>query len=931
MAGPFGKVLTVKRMKSNAVAYLLMLSLSILALPAAALEADKEFEFASGLVELGFADLANTVVEQILRRHPDERDRATRIRGEILVAQRRFADAEELVKTMPEGHTQRYALKLRIANGHFRAGNIEEAQRLYDAFFSVYEDRTPTDPDLLRFYQDAAYQYGQMLERMGNRAGAAEAYHRLLRSEMEDEGAMRRLQMDLARLYLQLGREASGSERERFLDLAFEMCEEVQWGGYDLWFGQSISLMAHVELTRGNEEAARELLQSYMSDLQRLDRLLREQNIPAALSPVANARFLLGELYEKQVHALREAGAPESQVLTAIQRALTEFYNVFGQYGGSEWGGEAGTRGRALVQLLQDDYGRQVNIDFGEHVAQAAQAQFTLADDLFRQRNFERAVEEYLRILTSFPEGEPSKRALANLLMSYVQLDDPLYVEMMVAYLSERFSNNEILGNAILLATRHYAEKRDEEMFATIVNYFFDGFPEHDRAPQLLFDMARRSERAGDLEQAANYYERIIANYPRHRFFLRALMARALLHHQQEEFAEAAPLFERFVAETPPGHNRVRAQFMLADSFQRQRKFREAVQAYRRVVEWMSADEPVDNVTAEDVERNERLAERALFFTGFSFGRMQEPAAQRSAFADRGILIYRQFLGRHPESSLAPRAMRDKGALLLELGRTEEAAEVFETLARRYPDSEEGRNALFELVRSAFEIGNRDIARDAFRQMIEAPDNYSPEEFTRIGQLMLENGMYDDVIPAYRQVVATTEERRMLELALFGLGSAYSQQGDHGEAVTMLNDLLERFPNSPFFYDAKFLLADAHLQRQEFRESNAALADILRLSQDNLINQRAQFKLGQLQAARGDKQQALASFQRIALLQDPANADLRPIIEESLMKSLNLMMELELYSDVRAVFDQFQEDFAGSPRIDEARRIRDAARSSERR
>ena len=241
------------RMKISAAVFLAGGLLCVMPIASVALDVDNEFEFASGLIDLGFPDLANRVVREVVRLHPDERDRATRIEGEILIAQRRFGDAEELVKTMPEGHPQRYALQLRIANGHFRAGNTEEAQRLYDAFFEVYADRTPTDPDLLRFYQDAAYQYGQMMERMNNRRAAAEAYARLLRAGVDDTSAERRLQMDLARLYLQLGRETSGSEQENFLNQAFEICEEVQWGGYDLWFGQSIGVMAHVHLVRGDE------------------------------------------------------------------------------------------------------------------------------------------------------------------------------------------------------------------------------------------------------------------------------------------------------------------------------------------------------------------------------------------------------------------------------------------------------------------------------------------------------------------------------------------------------------------------------------------------------------------------------------------------------------------------------------------------------
>lgn len=894
---------------------------------AQAMDVDEEFEFASGLIELGFADLANRVVSEVVRLHPDERDRATRIEGEILVAQRRFDDAEELVKSMPEGHPQRYALQLQIARGHFRANNTEDAQRLYEAFFDVYADRVPTDPDLLRFYQDAAYQYGQMMESLGKRAEAAEAYQRLLNAGLDDPTAERRLRIDLARLYLRLGREASGEERDRLLNQVYELSERVQWGGYDLWFGQSIGLMANALLARGDEQGARQLLQRYMRDLNRIDRILREQNHPPAMSPVASARFLLGELHEKHVHELRDRNAPESDILQAIQAALTEYFTVFGQYGMSEWGPEASTRGRALVELLQTEYGRDVNIDFGEHGGQAAQAQFTMADDLFRQRNYERAIEEYLRILTSFPEGEPSLRALANLMLSYAYLEDDLHVKMMAAYLSERFAGQTIAANALLRTSRIYVERRDEDMFSHLFDKYFAGFPDHERAPQLMFEMARRRENAGDMEGAIEYFEQIVENYPRDRFALQARMAVANAAHQREDYERAAQLFAAYLEEATPGHSRIRAQFMLADSLRRQSQYPQAIRAYGQVIQRLSGDNPPDNARPEDAERNERLAERALFFVGVSFTRMTQPEAQVDDFRRRGISSFQQFLSRHPESSLAPTAMRHKGALQMALGQADAASQTFTQLADRYPDSEEGRSALFALVRSAFEIGEPDIARDAFRRMIESPDDYSPEEFTRVGQLMLDNGMYDDVIPAYQRVVETSDDRQLLQLALFGLGTAYGQQGDHERAVENLRQLLSDFPNTAYFFEAQFKLAESSREMENFAAANTALAEILRLSQDNNMIQQAQFELGRLQIARGDRREALASFQRIALLQDPDNQRLRPLIEESFVKAMELALELELYGEVAENVAQYEETFPRGQFMTEVRRLRDEARS----
>ena len=45
-------------------------------------ELDREFEFASGLVKIGFPDFADKVVQQVLKFHPDQKDRARLIQAE---------------------------------------------------------------------------------------------------------------------------------------------------------------------------------------------------------------------------------------------------------------------------------------------------------------------------------------------------------------------------------------------------------------------------------------------------------------------------------------------------------------------------------------------------------------------------------------------------------------------------------------------------------------------------------------------------------------------------------------------------------------------------------------------------------------------------------------------------------------------------------
>ncbi|MFH0878351.1 MAG: hypothetical protein V2A34_01425, partial [Lentisphaerota bacterium] len=136
---------------------------------------DREFQFASGLVELGFPDFADKVVQQVLRLNPDQKDRAKLIQAEILISRRKFTEAEALVNELGVSNPKAQAISLALAKKYNQIGEIGKAKDLYNNFFKQYEGKIPTDPDLLRFYQESAYQFGQMLEASGDMDGAVKA------------------------------------------------------------------------------------------------------------------------------------------------------------------------------------------------------------------------------------------------------------------------------------------------------------------------------------------------------------------------------------------------------------------------------------------------------------------------------------------------------------------------------------------------------------------------------------------------------------------------------------------------------------------------------------------------------------------------------------------------------------------------------------
>jgi tetratricopeptide (TPR) repeat protein len=885
--------------------------------PAFADELDQDFEFASKLIDNGFPDYADKVVQNVLRLHPDQKDRAKLIQAQILISRRKFSDAEEIVKTMGADNPKAQAISLALAKGYYVMGELDKSKQLYDGFFKQYEGRVPTDPDLLRFYQDSAYQFGQMLETAGDKAGAIKAYGRVLTTN-PDKNISRRIMAKQAELDVQVAASGPAEQREPYLNEAKKLCETIQWGGLDIWFGQSIITMAHIQMVKEDRGGAQKVIQKNLDILKEIDMFIRDSGLPMSESPMAGARFLLGELLQQDAEALEKQNKPE-EAIQAYGKALGEFYNVFAKYGDSEWGPQAGVRAQSIKTVLQVKYGKKVNVELGAFQDKAAEAQFRLADNLFRQKKYQEATTEYLKNLNNFPETDASVIALGNLLLSYANIEDTLMVKTVTDYLGERFSGKDPAAMALLAAGKFYFDRKDESMYMVAYNTYLKYFPKHPRAAGILFTLAGLRRQTNDLAGATQYYQRIVDGYPNDQFYTKALNQMAWGYFATSNYEGAIQGLSHFIREAQPGPEKAQAQFALSDCYRQLGKLKEALAEFTLVLQWLAPKDNPYATSAADVQKNHELLEKAAFYRGYCLQRIKDPPEAVADYRAQGIKAYDQFIALFPQSKLAPKALNGKGTIQLELGQFDAAAKTFDDLAAKYPQSDEGKSALFSLVRSAMEIKQYDQAKSAFDKMMTR-GGYTPDEFTRIGQMMLDAGLHPQAIQAFQQVAVSTQERGLLERSLFGLGKAYFELKKYPESIKALEDLMVKYPKSGLFYDAKFTLGGAYRETGSLSNAVLAMSDVLKYANTNTLVNKASMELGYIQEQQDELQAALASFSRVALLGDPADSQIRPLVEQSILKCIDLSDKLQRYQDELDSCDQYLKLFPTGAKIEEVRK-----------
>jgi branched-chain amino acid transport system substrate-binding protein len=97
------------------------------------------------------------------------------------------------------------------------------------------------------------------------------------------------------------------------------------------------------------------------------------------------------------------------------------------------------------------------------------------------------------------------------------------------------------------------------------------------------------------------------------------------------------------------------------------------------------------------------------------------------------------------------------------------------------------------------------------------------------------NESFDQAIAAYSQYISRYPDGKMIDAAFLKLGITHQQVGKNDQALTYLEQLIQKFPKSPFIMDARIEILSVYLKQGRFRkleqDATAILKDSLHATQ----------------------------------------------------------------------------------------------------
>lgn len=251
---------------------------------------------------------------------------------------------------------------------------------------------------------------------------------------------------------------------------------------------------------------------------------------------------------------------------------------------------------------------------------------------------------------------------------------------------------------------------------------------------------------------------------------------------------------------------------------------RRCQQMHRRVVCASDVFVHCDRVDATSGEADERRAVTRLIAGDVLRG---------EGDANGALACYKEALDAKPDYLEAALIY---SAVLLEEKRPEEAADIFEKLVEKHPESSRLRNYL---GRCLFMAGKRADSQVEFEKAIELDANFG-EAYSNLAVLLWEDGALDDALDMMNRAAELSPQSPDV---IYNIGMIYAQLGQGQRAMEMLQHYLTLSPND---LHAKTYLAVLLLENGAEQEGVTQLEEVLSVAPEHPEALRV---LGDLQAA----------------------------------------------------------------------------------
>ena len=167
-----------------------------------------------------------------------------------------------------------------------------------------------------------------------------------------------------------------------------------------------------------------------------------------------------------------------------------------------------------------------------------------------------------------------------------------------------------------------------------------------------------------------------------------------------------------------------------------------------------------------------------------------------------------------------------------------------------------------ELRKGNVILNSNDLARNNYRAFLELVSDdpaLRAEAMRRLGDLELEateaqqlvenidalgQASYDNAVGLYQQLLGAYPDYRRNDTVLYQLARAYEIGGRNDDALVVLNDLVEQFPDTPLIDEVQFRRGEMLFLRKKYNDAEVAYQAVVKYGEDSRFYEQSLYKLG---------------------------------------------------------------------------------------
>ena len=159
-------------------------------------------------------------------------------------------------------------------------------------------------------------------------------------------------------------------------------------------------------------------------------------------------------------------------------------------------------------------------------------------------------------------------------------------------------------------------------------------------------------------------------------------------------------------------------------------------------------------------------------------------------------------------------------------------------------------------------LNSTDLARDSYREFLELVSDdpeLRAEAMRRLGDLELDateadqlvqnidavsEAGYNNAVDLYQQLLEAYPDYRRNDTVLYQLGRAYEIGGRNDDALNVLNELINRYPQTPLIDEVQFRRGEMLFMRKDYNGAELAYKSVVNYGEQSRFYEQSLYKLG---------------------------------------------------------------------------------------